>query len=418
MSRNTLVGLAIAALIALVAAFVINRAAKPVVEGRAPTAGWLLPSLHDHVNEVDKVILTGAGDTILATLERGDAGWKLAEKGGYPVDTGKLRAFLLKLADAREVEQKTANAGKYDVLGVEDVSAPSAKGVLVELAGLSEPVKLIIGNAAPQGEGTYVRRAGDAQSWLASGSLAPEKTPSDWLKKDLADIAAERIASVTLTSADGKPVRAAKDAEGEANFTLADVPTGREAGSEYTINGLASTLSSLRFDDVLPASEAEPPQDAIKARYETFDGIDVEVTAWQHEGKDYARFAATLDEARADAHIAAQQAKDKEAHHAASQHAESSTVSDGSAEAAEAGEKGADGAADDDAPTPLSVSDPARDREARLDTLRKEVADLNAHFSGWTFVIPAYKYANLDKKPDDLLAPVEDKPAAKKKSGK
>jgi hypothetical protein len=402
MSQKTLVGLAIAALVALVAAVLINHSSRPQDESRTEAAGWLLPALHDHVNDVDKVTFSGAGDAVLATLERGKDGWTLAEKGGYAVDTGKLRAFLLKLADAREVERKTANAGKYDLLGVEDVSAPSARGVQVELAGLSEPVKLIIGNAAPQGDGTYVRRAGDAQSWLVSGSLAPERAPADWLRKDLADIPAERIASVTLTHGEAKPIQVAKEHEGDANFSLADVPKGREAGSEYALNSLASTLSSLRFDDVLPAAEAVPPEHPVTARYATFDGIEVEATAWQHEGKDYARFAASLDEARADAHIAAQQAKDREAHEAASQHAGQAAEADSAAGTPAEGS----GTVDADAPpAPLSVGDPARDREQRLEKLRQEVADLNAHFSGWTFVIPAYKYANMDKKLDDLLAP-------------
>lgn len=402
MNRKTLIGLVIAAVVAIVAAALINHASQPRSEVRSETPGWLLPSLRDHVNDVDKVTFSGAGDTVLATLERGEGGWTLVQKGGHAVDTGKLRTFLLKLADAREIEQKTANAAKYDVLGVEDVSAPSAKGVMVELGGLGEPVRLIIGNAAPQDDGTYVRRADDAQSWLASGGLAPDRTPADWLRKDLADIPSERIQSVALTPAKGDPVKAVRAAEGDAGLTLADIPKGREAGSEYAINDLASMLSGLGLDDVLPASEAEPPEDVIKARYATFDGIDVDVIAWRHEGRDYARFAASLDEERAEAHVAARQAKDKEAHEAASQHAAQAAEGDGDS-----------GSAGEVAAPPPSVSDPAADREAAMEKLRREVAALDTRFNGWTFVIPAYKYANLDKKLEDLLAPVEAKSSGK-----
>lgn len=387
MNQKTLIGLVAAALVALVAAIVLNRTNKPQSETRGESSTWLAPQLRDHVNDVAKVVVTGAGGKTVATLERGPHGWSLAEKGGYPADTGKLRALLLKLADAKLLEQKTANKDKYALLGVEDVSTPDAKGVEIELDGLPQPLKLVVGTTSPQSGGTFVRRAGEAQSWLASGSLTVDHGAADWLRKELADVAANRIESVTLTPADGKGVRVYKDAEGDANFKLADVPKGREAGSEYTVNGLASALADLRFDDVVPAAEAPPADKALKARYATFDGVVVDATAWEHDGKHYAQFGASLDPAQADKGVAASQAKAKAEFEAAS--------AKGDAQAADAPVK------------PLAVSDPVKDRENRLAALNKEVAELDARFKGWTFVLPAYKYANMDKKLDELLKPVE-----------
>jgi hypothetical protein len=69
---------------------------------------------------------------------------------------------------------------------------------------------------------------------------------------------------------------------------------------------------------------------------------------------------------------------------------------------------------------PLAVSDPAKDHADRIAALNKQVADLGARFNGWTFVLPAYKYANMNKSMSDLLKPVEDKkpPAASKPKAK
>lgn len=395
MNQRTLIGLAIAALVAIVAAVVLNRVNMPSSEDRSEVANWLAPALRDHVNDVGKVVVTGAGNKVVATLERGANGWALAEKGGYAVDTGKLRAFLLSLGDAKLIEQKTASPAKYPTLGVEDVSAKDAKGLQVELDGLAQPLKLIVGTSNPRG-GTFVRRAGDAQSWLASGTLSVEKTAADWLKKDLVDIAAERVASVAITHADGKGLRVAKDARGDANFKLIDIPKGREAGSEYTINGLASTLAGLRFDDVLPAKDAASADPALKARYALFDGVVVDVVAWEKDGKDEAQFTASLDAEQADKGIVAAQAKAKAEFE--------------SATAAAASKK--DTGAADTPIKPLAVSDAVKDHENRLAALNKEVADLNARFTGWTYVLPAYKYANINKSIDDLLKPLEDKKAA------
>ena len=58
---------------------------------------------------------------------------------------------------------------------------------------------------------------------------------------------------------------------------------------------------------------------------------------------------------------------------------------------------------------PAAVADPAKDRQDKLAALDKEAADLNARVKDWTFVLPPYKYANINKSPDELLKPLEDK---------
>ncbi|MEO5560488.1 MAG: DUF4340 domain-containing protein [Dokdonella sp.] len=397
MNQKTLIGLAVATLIAIVAAIVLNHANTPRSESGGETSTYFVPELRDHVNDVSRVVVTGAESKTLATLERDAKGWSLKEKGGYAVETGKLREFLLKLADAKNVEAKTANKDKYATLGVDDVDAKDAKGLEVELDGLAQPLKFIVGSTNPRSGGTFVRRVGDAQSWLASGALTVEKNAADWLKKDLVDIAATRVASVAITHADGKVVRVAKDAEADANFKLAEVPKGREAGAEFALNGLASTLAGLRFDDVVAAKDAMPDDKASKARYAMFDGLVVDTTAWEKDGKDYAQFVASLDTAQAGKGIAAAQAKAK---------------SDFETAIATKPETAKDAKVVDEPIKPLAVSDPVKDRADRLALLNKEVAELNAHFGSWTYVLPAYKYANINKSLDDLLKPLEEKKPA------
>jgi hypothetical protein len=430
-NNRTLIGIGIAALIALVAAFVIHDTREPTRSDTGDIASeWLLPELHGHVNDVTRLVLSGAEGKPIATIERADAGgWAIANKGGYAADVGKLRKFLIELGDAKRVEQKTANSARYADLEVGDTAAKDAKGVLVEVEGLAKPVKLVIGKSDPHGRGTYVRRAEEAQSWLASGSFAPDRETANWLRRDIFDLAASRIADVTIEKGDGAPVHLAKDAEGDANFRLADVPKGREAGADYTLNAPASMLSGLRFDDVAPAASAAPGDDPIKARFTAFDGLVLDVVAWQDGDEHKARLSASVDDERAAQHIAAQQARakaDYEAKVAAASHED-----DASADAAstEGTRDTADAAnADDGEPAgtpppgdttaapspPPAVSDPDKDRADRRATLDKEVADINARVAGWTFVLPAYKYDAIDKGRDDFLKPLEDARSGKK----
>lgn len=395
MNGKTLGIVAVVTLAALAAAIGLNHTRKPATELRSEP---LVPGLKDEVNAITKLSVIGAGDAPLVVLERKDGGWVVANRDGYPADSGKLREFVLKLADATVLEPKTANADRYPAIGVEDVGTAGAKGVRVEIDGPKTPVRLIVGtfNGAGGG-GTFVRRADEAQSFLASGTLTPEKNPTEWLSRDLADIPAAQIAEVTIDKA-GKTLRVFKQDAAEENFRIADLPKGREPSSPAAANPLASGLAGLRIDGARPASASAAPESALKARYAAFDGRVVEVTAWPADGKHYAQFAASLDEARADAHAEAAQAQAKPA--------QPTTPTDAPKPE---GEPAAD--ASSDAATPAAAA--VADRATRLAAVRSEVEALQSRFSGWTFEIPAHKYASFDKSIDDLLKPVDAKPARK-----
>ena len=127
MNRKTLIGLAVAALIAIVIAVVVGHSNQPRSESAGEDSPYLVPALRDHVNDVDKVIVTGAENKPVATLTRGANGWSIAEKGGFAADTGKLREFLLKLADAKLIEQACVNVLKNGLRTADIMSVGTAR---------------------------------------------------------------------------------------------------------------------------------------------------------------------------------------------------------------------------------------------------------------------------------------------------
>ena len=399
MKTKTLLGLIAAAVVALIIAIVINHSSAPQ-SGVSEQAKPLVPGLKEHVNDVSGITLVGAGNKTLLTLRRDKDGWVIAEKSNYPVDIAKVREFLLKLSNATLLEQKTSNPKLYAELGVDDVKENDAKGVLVDIAGLPQPTKLIIGTYnGGGGGGTFVRRDGDAQSWLSNENLTVPKNAPDWEKRDLADIAANRVRAVTLTSGDGKTLKVYKDQSTDANFKIADVPKGREASSEFAANGLGSVLANLRADDVAAAKDAPIADKPNKAQYVTFDGVQLDATVWQRDNKDYAQFSATLDSSVANASIDQAQAKAKSDYDAAL--AAEKKPADAKPDSADVKST--------EPPKPLALSDPAKDRQEKLDALNGEVAALNKTFSGWTFILPTFKYADMTKSIDDMLKPIETK---------
>lgn len=398
MNSKTVIGLAAAAAVAIVIASGISLSRKPVAEA-VQAAGEVLPGLSEHVNDITRISLVGAGQKPIVTLEKGEARWTLKEKGGYPADAGKVREFLLRLSQARLAEAKTTNERRYAEIGVGDIAAADAKGVLVALDGLPQPAQLIVGIMNPRSDATYVRRAGDTQSWLAKGSLVPDKTAANWLDKRVADIPAARVREVVWSRPDGKPARLFKNQPADTNYTLAELPKGRELASDFALNSQATLLAGLNFDDVAAAAEAPPPADGkvYRAAFTTFDGVVVDVTGWKTDEKFYAQLGARKDAALFDASVAAAQARARSEWEA--QQAAEPAAPDGLAKPV----------------PPPAVADPAKDKAQRSAEVDAEVAMLSGRVAGWTFVLPQYKAANLEKSSDEFLKPLEDRSASAKK---
>lgn len=396
-NNKTVIGLAVAAGIALIAAIALGTARKPDAEHAGQVATLALPELDNHLNDVKSFSITGPGQKLLATLEKDAGGWTLKEKGGYRADAGKVREYLLKLGQSRLLEAKTTNEQRYAELGLADIGATGSTGVLLALDGLGKPVQLLLGNVNTRGDATFVRRAGDKQSWLAKGNLLPDKTAANWLDKSIVDLPATRVREVVLNKPEGKPLRVFKQQPADTSYAVADLPRGRELASEFAANSLGTTLAGLTFEDVLPAAQAAAPADKLyRSSFAAFDGLVVEVTAWKKDDKFYAQLQARKDAAAADSGIAAAQARAKadwDAQQAAPAAAEAKPA----------------------AQPPLSVSDPAKDKSERLAALDAEVARLNLHFNGWTYQLPQYKFANLEKSVDEYLKPLEEKKTTAKK---
>jgi hypothetical protein len=403
--------LAAAAVVALGAAIWINLANAPVSEESAKDKP-LLPGLRDDLNKIDAFGLSGAAGKTYVTLKRNGEGWQVAEKSNYPADMGKLREYLYKLSDAQVLDTKTTNPKRYVDLGVEDPIDPNAKSVLVTLGGLQGPLKLIVGLYNGQGGGgTFVRREGEAQSLLASGNLLAEKDAAAWIRHDVIDVDAAKIKEVRLIGLDGKTLHVYKDQASEGSFKVSEVPKGRELASDFVANGLGSGLSNLRADDIVAAKDAAPPEKTYKAHYLGFDGLVVDVTAWETDGKSRAQFAVVNDAAQLDIGVAAAQAKDKATYDTAVAAAKLKVVE-------AKGDDAAIAKAEADVPKPASLVDPAKDRADKIATANKAAEDLNKKLQGWVYTLPQYAFSNFHKTMDELLKPLETKQTAGAKGDK
>ena len=243
----------------------------------------LFPQLKEQINDITAVTITRHGEDAPTTISRSADGWTVASRDGYAADVGKLRELLLALADARRVEQKTANAELYDRLGVRDPASDGSKGILLELEGASSAYRLIVGNTA-QGGYRYVRIADDPQSWLIDKNPNVPDSPGAWLERNIVDIKAAAVRSVTIRHPDGEEIRVGKESADATDFDVLNVPDGRELSYATVANSIAGALNALSLDDVRQAGERSA--DAVTTTFDTFDGVRI-VVSTVHEEDEY-----------------------------------------------------------------------------------------------------------------------------------
>jgi hypothetical protein len=379
MSKRTVLVLA-ALLAALLLVAVLSQREDAATTANADSP--FIPGLEERINDVSRVRVVKAGDETVATLERSERGWTVAEKGGYPADVGKVRQALIALAQARILEPKTANPELHSRLGVEDVGSDAAAGAELVIEGAGEPIEIVIGSA----EGSafrYARRSADAQSYLIDRDPELPEDTAGWLAPTIIDIAADRIQSVTISHADGETVRILKDAPGQERFTVEAVPEGRELLYVGVADAVAGVLRNLRMEDVAPLTEplAEP---AFRTEFRTFDGLIVAATAAAAEEP-----WVTLS-ARYDADQAEQFAT--QAPEVSSDPATTPGGTGGRDTAAQGSTTGEPAAAEADDTTEAAEVQP-----------QEEASDLDQRLDGWRYRLATYQFEQMSRRLGDLL---------------
>jgi hypothetical protein len=353
------------------------------ISQRAETGSgqFLLPDLKAGLNDIDKITVTTAGNKTVATLARQKDGWVLTERDGYAADIGKVRKGLIALAEARILEEKTSNPALYDKLGVQDIAKEGAAGVQLDLAAGEKVTSVIIGNTGiGGGERAYARRTGEPTSWLISGSFELPRDTAEWLDRRLTNIAPKRIRRVTISHPDGPVVRLEKSSPDVPDFAVLNVPAGRTLAFPGVGNAVGAGLSDLTFDNVEPAAGFTPGYvQPTVARFETFDGLVIEITVYQPPSGLRVRLNASADQSLAQppAPVPGQTAGRKD---------------------------------EAKAEQPPAIPE----SQKPFEEVKAEAEQLNARLGDWLYTLPDFKLEQLTKRLEDLLQPPAAKSPAKK----
>jgi hypothetical protein len=358
------------------------------------------PSLRVNPDAVAKITVTTPDGTITLVRETGDH-WSALERYGYPVDAKKVRALVVALSDMRLIERKTAQPERYGRLQVEDPDADGAKSQLVRLEAADGAVlaEAIIGKqrfrlTGTEPSGTYLRRPGEAESWLATGGVEIGKAVTNWLDDQIVDLNSRAVARVAIARA-GEPRYVVERADPGSDWHLADLAAGESLKEDADFARLTGALSDLRLEDVKPRDQLSWPAESNLAEIRTFDGLEMTARFAKIDDQYWATF-----DARATAPIATAPSEDPAASgsSAAAPPAEAST-------AGAASDQGTQTAAGDQAESGAEGAAAEGTEEVKLEETAPPIdpAELGRRLFKWAYQISENLYNRLSTARSEFL---------------
>jgi hypothetical protein len=271
--------LAAAAALSLLAAIVVY-GARGNWTAVTENAGKLFPSLRADADKIARATIV-QGDKTLVLEKSGDQ-WLMRSHDGYPAASDKVHALLVALAEANLLEPKTQRPDRFALLEVDEPTAKASNARLIKLedasgASLAEVIagKRRLGNAsaaAAAGEGTYVRRPGENQSWLASTTIAGGASLRDWAAQRVFETDGAKVSSLTVNIAGEQPYEIKRSADGA--HELAAVPAGKKIKYVNMIDNIVEAAAFLDLEKVRKASGATGGE-AGSVSFQTVDGLNI-----------------------------------------------------------------------------------------------------------------------------------------------
>jgi hypothetical protein len=239
------------------------------------------PELRADPDAVAKVIIRSEGNSVTLVRESPER-WIAPERFEYPAAGDRIRDLVVQLADMRLIEAKTSVPARYVRLELQDIDGKDAKSRLIRLEDADGRVlaEALIGKrrfklTGTEPAGTYIRKVGEEQSWLASGGIELDPEIAAWLDQLVVDIPRERVMSVEVRPAAGEGYKVSRPAA-EAPLAVENLAEGESPAQNANLDTLAGVLAAVDLVDVQPRDQlATWPEATQQVVVTTFDGLEV-----------------------------------------------------------------------------------------------------------------------------------------------
>lgn len=236
---------------------------------------WLLPQLQDArvIAQIDKIEFKAGKSSFY--LNRRNRIWHIND--GFYVNMESLMSLVQSLRNAKKKEAKTNNPNNFKRLQITDndwsitIFADGHK-----LAGLQ------LGKPGHAADTMFVRMIGEQQSWLVTDFKPLSYNRTDWQLKNILNIPAQEVISLTIKHHNGKLLKLARDSQSKV-MKLIDTSDSRlqeHFDSSNLANDLAAGLSHFIIERAEP-KQLNPHSKAIELKYQLINGKSVALKLFQ-----------------------------------------------------------------------------------------------------------------------------------------
>ena len=228
------------------------------------------------------------------TLERRDAGWVIAERGGFPADLERVREFVVKAIELKVGQAEPLGAADRKRLKLDDAATRVEFGG----AGGKALAGLVVGRkyfkSEPDnpdralGDGRFILAPGDEKTvYIVSDPLAQASAKSaDWIAR--AGFSAEKVRSLQVALANAQTWKIERAAE-DAGWKLAGAKAGEKVEPAKG-NAAAYAVANVDLADVA-AKDVKPEETGLGSpsvlTATTFDGLVYTVRVGALKGENY-----------------------------------------------------------------------------------------------------------------------------------
>lgn len=241
----------------------------------------MLPALKTSGDKVAAIEIEQGGKVL--KLSNQDGKWIMPSQENYPANVDAIRTLMVSASQASLVERKTAKANRFSLLGLTDPKKNGSTARLIRfLDAKGTPIaEIIVGNKKTDAfgaskNGTYVRRPGETQTWLADRAIDGSAQLKDWAKTRVVDVPTDTIKTASIEVSGEPAYTIERDTDGKS-FKLSQMPAGKKLKYVNTVDEIIESASYVDFLNVRKANPSDTMKVAGKATFETDKGLKVEL---------------------------------------------------------------------------------------------------------------------------------------------
>jgi len=254
-------------------------------------AELLFDDLQKFANQLDNVEIKNAQGVLFSAQKLGDS-WLATfdpEQPVYPISQHKLASFVETMMRAKLVEAKTSKPENYIRLGLQSIDTDDSMATLVTFKASDKSWQVLVGNKVSIGEGHYILKPEDPQSWRTDKTISLPIDKFSWLKQPILPYQTQDISSVSrVDSLNWQIVRSAS-----GDFQLINMPKDRELEYASILNSMVSNLVDLDFEQLLAANEdfAQSLKVLTQLEVSTTNGKTFQVVLSERDDKHFVNFS-------------------------------------------------------------------------------------------------------------------------------